>query len=72
MVKEMCHWMAEQDSAIRSPPPGCANLGVAQRLCKGPPAHKLSQAPASVSRQVKKYTRLLLLEECAMEDQIRR
>lgn len=72
MVNDVCHWVSEHDTALKPPSGAHANMGVADRLRKPPSAHRLLQVPPSVSRQVKKYARLLLLEECAMEDQIRR
>ena len=72
MVNDICHWMTGHDTAMRAPPPACANLGAAERLRKGMQQSRQTQAPAYLSRQVKMYARLLLLEELAMEDQIRR
>lgn len=72
MLHDICHWISEQDSIVRNAPPAFQTLGAAERLRKSIPHQKLVQAPAYLSRQVKKYSRLLFLEECAMEDQIRR
>lgn len=72
MTKDICHWMLENETSLRSPSPAFNSLGLAERLRKPLPQQKLSSAPNYLSRQVKMYSRLLLLEECAMEDQIRR
>lgn len=72
MMKDICHWMSENEAAPRSPPPAFNSLGLAERLRRPLQQQKVSAAPDYLGRQVKKYCRLLLLEECAMEDQIRR
>ena len=72
MVKDICYWMLDTETVLRSPPPAFNSLGLAERLRRPLPQHKLKGAPGYLARQAKKYSRLLLLEECAMEDQIRR
>lgn len=79
MIGAVCPWHSGQGGVPSAPPPAYTNLGISNKLRKGSGAaqhssgsacYKMKQSP--VEQQVCKYRRLLLLEEAAMEDQIRR
>ena len=77
MLDSVCWWLKGSAEPLKPPPPAYKSLGASQDL------RKLAQnqetylgsggAKQSVQiSQVRKYARLLQLEEIAMEDQIRR
>jgi len=72
MVNDVCSWMTEAEGVLRCPPPAFTNLGAADVLRRAIPAENLLHASEGLLKMLRKYTRLLMLEEAAMEDQIRK
>jgi hypothetical protein len=72
MVHDVCSWMTEGETALRCPPPAFTNLGACNLLRRAISAETLMHASEGLLKQLRKYMRLLMLEEAAMEDQIRK
>jgi len=68
----VCSWMTEGETVLRCPPPAYTNLGACNLLRRAIPAEDLLHASEGLLKQLRKYTRLLILEEAVMEDQIRK
>ena len=69
MVNDVCSWMTKDETVLRCPPPAFTNLGACNALRGTVPMEGLEQ---DLPKQLRKYARLLVLEEAAMEDQIRK
>ena len=76
MVGEVCSWTRTGSAPLRASPPANANQGMTQILRQSPAFNSSSFASdskaAEYNTNIRKYSRLLILEETAMEDQIRR
>lgn len=78
LVGHVCPWInslnkRNNENKIQSSPPAHVNQGMTQKLRqKTLQSSNSGSGDEEIQKQIKKYTRQLALEECAMEDQIRR
>ena len=77
MIDLVCWWLKDSAESLKPPPPAYKSLGASQDLRKLAQKQETYLGPGSAKQspqisQVRKYARLLQLEEIAMEDQIRR